>query len=277
MPVSFGDIASSALDVLNNDFKLNKKFVKSKIKAGAFTFTTENTLKSKDGSNSIAGKVSTSWSGINGFKMPKLSMDASGKTEVEWALENAVDGLVFTFSATHPGDDASLELVYDQENTHLETTLDLNFSSVEQSATFAYKQFVAGAFGAFDIEKTALSDYNVGLSYNAGKTSATAFTSTAKGDAKVYNLACSHPVGEVTVAAHAKLDAGFGFDALQVGGEYACNKATTMRASVDTKMHLKAAVAHKVMKNVKAVGCVDVDLANVGKSTPAYGVNLTLG
>mmetsp|Transcript_7136 Transcript_7136/g.20920 ORF Transcript_7136/g.20920 Transcript_7136/m.20920 type:complete len:278 (-) Transcript_7136:610-1443(-) len=277
MPVSFGDIAKTAQGVLNDDYKLGKKFLKAKSKAGPVSITTENTLKtSKDGKNSIEGKVSGSWGGIKGFKVSKVAMDAGGKGDLELALDDVVDGLGFTFKASLFGDDASLEASYEQPQICSETALDLNFSSVSQSLTFGFQKFTIGGEFDFDIENTAVSDYNIGANYTSGSMQVAAFTSTTKKGATEYNIAASYPLAGALAAATASFDTAGALSVGSVGAKYAYTKDCTVRAAVDTNYHLKKAICHKVAPGVKATACVDLDLTALG-SVPAYGVNLQLG
>lgn len=277
MPVSFSDLAKTATKVLSDDYKIGKIFLKAKSPAGPVAVTTENTLKSKDGDYSIEGKVSASWPGVNGFKVNKVAMDAQGKGDLELALDDVVPGLGFKFKASLFGDDATLEAAYKQDQVNSVTALDLNFTSVAQSLVVGYKQLSVGGEVDFDIEKSAVKDYNAGASFSTESNQlVAAYTTTGEKTPMIFNLAVAAPFKNLLAAATASFEKPGKLVLGTVGAVVALSADTTVRAAVDTNKKLKAAVAHTIVSKVKATGCVEVDL-NAVKNTPAWGVNLQLG
>jgi len=156
------------------------------------------------------------------------------------------------------------------------TALDLNFTSVSQSLVVGYKQLSVGGEVDFDIEKSAVKDYNAGASFSTGSQLVAAYTSTGDKAPMVFNLAVACPFKNLLAAATASFEKPNKLVLGTVGAAVVLSADTVVRAAVNTDKKLKAAIAHTVVSKVKATGCVEVDL-NAIKNTPAWGVNLQLG
>lgn len=281
--ILFKDIAKKANDTLNDDYDFNRKLkIKTKT-ANNVSFTTEGTM----GSNkAILAKLSAGFSHSSGLNISKLQVTTHGRLIGEANVNNAIlDGLKLTFKA----EDGSLKnaagLKYkpvgkigaEYRKDNVSATAEADFANNMLSATsvFAYDKFVFGGQAALNIEKSALSDQNVALSYVGKDFNASV---VSKKNMNVVSVSYDHkPKNNIIMAAVLDHDIKAQTHALTIGGRYCPDSETTFCGKVNSEGLVSLACVQTLKPQVALTTSAHIDVKNIEGESHKFGMGLTLG
>lgn len=282
MAVLFKDLAKTAQDVLNDDYDYSRKLkVKSKASNGV-TFTTEGQLNAnKSIIAKVAGGFTHSGSSVV-FK--KLQVTTQGRLVTEAELPNVLTkGLNLTFkledgsvaknsSAKQVG---VLGAEYKQDKFSFNTEADFVSNSVKAAGAFVQDNFVVGGQVAFNVEKSALTEHNVGVSYVGGDFATTLVTKKNFG---ALQASFHHKVSkDTTYAAVLDYDLKSAANTLNVGGRFKADADTTYAGKINSEGFVSLVSIQKIRPYVALTTSVHVDAKNFDGDAHKFGVGLTLG
>lgn len=274
----FDDIDKSPKDLLKKDF-LKKTGLTLKLKNKAPNGIKVDTTIEDLNKQSFASSVSTSYAHSSGFSVDKFELTGKqGKIVTETSISGAAPGLTLEFK----GDTKSagdLSATYEAPSFTATGGMDIvDFKSADASVcsgsgplTFgaALKLALPSGSSAF-----SLSDYSVGASYKAKPLFAAAVFSDSFAKADVsseYTLSCGSKLAGVL---------NYPANTITVGGSYACNPKTTIKAKVNSCGDVNASVKQAVAKDCSLVGMASVKASDLSKSGTAaikFGGSITLG
>lgn len=191
MPASlYDDVDKAARDLLNDDFKFDRKLkIKSKTSNGV-SFTSDTTMSGEGSSRAVLSKVSAKFNHKSGFNVDKLEVSTHGRVVGEASMGGVADGLTLTLKA-HDGTQSNsagkkyspygrLGAEYVSDRVSATAELDVvNGPTLCGSALFAHENFVAGGEVTmnthYDDEgvSPSLDNYGFTLGYRAQDFNAT--------------------------------------------------------------------------------------------------------
>ncbi|DBA02033.1 TPA: hypothetical protein N0F65_000280 [Lagenidium giganteum] len=282
MVVLFKDLAKTAEDVLRDDYDFSRKLkIKSKASNGV-SFTTEGALNAN---KSILAKVTGGFTHEgSGVVFKKLQITTQGRLITEAELPNVfTKGLHLNFKLEDGSvaKNANAKQVgvlgaeYKQDNFSFNVDADFVGNTIREAGVFAYENFLIGGQAAFNIDKTALTEHNVGISYVGGD-----FTTSlvAKKNFATLSASFHHKLSKDTVyAAVLDYDLKSAANTLNVGGRYKADSDTTYAGKIDSEGFLSLASIQKIRPFVTLTTSVHVDAKNFEGDAHKFGIGLTLG
>ncbi|TYZ62043.1 hypothetical protein PybrP1_004634, partial [[Pythium] brassicae (nom. inval.)] len=255
--------------------------VKSKA-ANGVTFTTEGAL----GSNKailakVAGGFTHEGSGVV-FK--KLQVTTQGRLVTEAELPNVLTkGLNLTFKledgsvAKNAGAKqvGVLGAEYKQDKFSLHSEADFVGNAVKAAGVFKQDQFLVGGQAAFSVDKSAITEHNVGVAFVGGDFATSLVTKKNFGA-----LAASfhHKVSAHTIyAAVLDYDLKSAANSLTIGGRYKVDADTTYAGKINSEGFVSLASIQKIRPFVTLTTSVHVDAKNFEGDSHKFGLGLTLG
>lgn len=282
MVVLYKDIAKTAENVLKDDYDYSRKLkVKSKASNGV-TFTTEGEMASN---KSIVAKLSGSttcpWTGVV-FK--KLQVTTHGRLITEAELPHAfTHGLKLTAKVEDGSvvKNASAKRVgvfgfeYTKDNIAVDGHADLGSNTLRNSVVYGLDNILVGAQTAFSLDKSALTDHNVALSYKGGD-----FAATLQTKKKFNALSGSffHRLSHDTIySAVFDYDLKSGSNHLAVGGRFKADHLTTYAGKVESDGHVSLVLIQQVRPFIQLTTSAHIDAKNFDGDAHKFGIGLTLG
>lgn len=280
--VLFKDLSKTAENVLKDDYDFSRKLkIKSKASNGV-SFTTEGQLNAN---KSILAKVSGGFThGASGVVFKKLQITTQGRVVTEAELPNVLTkGLTLSFKLEDGSvaKNASARQVgvlgaeYKQPSFSANAEADFVSNTVSAAGVIAQGNFSVGGQTAFNIDKSQLTQHNVGVSY----TGADFVTSvvTKKNFAALQGSFHHHLSHNTVYAAVLDYDLKSASNTLVVGGRYKVDADTTYIGKIDSDGFLSLASIQKVRPYVALTTSVHVDAKNFEGDSHKFGLGLTLG
>jgi voltage-dependent anion channel protein 2 len=280
--VLFNDLAKTANDVLNDDYDYSRKLkIKTKASNGV-TFTTEGALANN---KSILAKVAGGFTHQgSGIVFKKLQVNTQGRLVTEAELPNVfTKGLTLSFkledgsvaknlSAKQVG---VLGAEYKQDKFSFNSEADFVGNTVKAAGVFAQDNFLVGGQAAFNVDKTSVTEHNVGISYVGGDFSSSLVT---KKNFNVLSASFHHKISKDTIyAAVLDYDLKTASNTLNVGGRYKADADTTYAGKIDSEGFISLASIQKVRPYVSLTTSVQIDAKNFEGDSHKFGLGLTLG
>jgi len=282
MVVLYKDIAKTAENILKDDYDYSRKLkVKSKASNGV-VFTTEGEL----GSNkSILAKLSGAFThGQSGVVFKKLQVTTHGRLVTEAELPNVfTHGLKLTAKiedgsvAKHAGAKrvGVFGFEYQHDNVAVDGSADLGTNTLRKSVVYGIDNVLVGAQAAFNLDKSALSDHNVALSYTGND-----FAATLQTKKKFNALSGSffHRLSKDTIySALFDYDLKSGSNHLTVGGRFNADHLTTYAGKVESDGHVSLVLIQKIRPFLQLTTSAHIDAKNFDGDAHKFGIGLTLG
>lgn len=280
--VLYKDLAKAANNVLSDDYDFSRKLkIKSKASNGV-TFTTEGALNAN---KSILAKVSGGFThNASGVVFKKLQITTQGRVITEAELPNVLTkGLNLTFKLedgsvakqAHAKQVGVLGAEYKQPKVAFNTEADFVGNTVKAAAVVAQDQFLVGAQGAFNVDKSAVTEHNVGVSF-VGNDFATSLVT--KKNFGALSASFHHHISKDTVyAAVLDYDLKSAANTLTVGGRYKVDSETTYAGKIDSNGFVSLASIQQIRPYVSLTTSVHVDAKNFEGDSHKFGLGLTLG
>lgn len=282
MVALFKDLASTAENVLRDDYDFSRKLkIKSKASNGV-SFTTEGALNTN---KSILAKVSGGFThNASGVVFKKLQITTQGRVLTEAELPNVfTEGLKLTFKIEDGSiaKNTSAKLVgvlgaeYKQRNFAFNTDADFVTNTVSAAAVLSQNGFAVGGQTAFNVDKSAIVQHNVGASYTGADYVTTLVT---KKNLAAVQASFHHHLSHHTVyAAVLDYDLKSASNTLVVGGRYKVDNDTTYCGKINSEGFLSLASIQRVRPYVTLTTSVHVDAKNFEGDSHKFGLGLTLG
>lgn len=281
--ILFKDIGKVANNTLSDDYDFNRKLkIKTKTADGV-TFTTEGAMGAR---NAILAKLSSAFTHSSGLQISKLQVTTHGRVVGEANVANALmDGLKLTFKV----EDGSLKnaagIKYrpvgkfgaEYRASNFATTAEADFTNnvVSTTGVFVYDHFVLGAQAALNVEKSAVADKNLALSYVCQDFHASVVTKKNLG---VISASFDHkPASNCVYAAVLDHNLKQQSNALTVGGRYAPDKQTTYCGKINSDGFMSLALIQKITPVVALTTSAHIDVKNIEGESHKFGLGLTLG
>ncbi|RHY67444.1 hypothetical protein DYB30_002810, partial [Aphanomyces astaci] len=276
----YKDVSKKATNVLNDDYDFSRKLkIKTKT-ANGVTFTTEGAMAAN---KSILAKLGASFvvPQIGGLTVSKLQVTTQGRVIVEADINNAlVDNLKVTAKVedgsrkTNASQVTKLGLEYKQPTYTLTKEFDVTANTASVSALAVVSGVTVGAHGAFNVNKSAVSDYGGALAYNGGDFQVTVAT---KKSLKTINANFHHQFDANTIyAASIDYDVQTAANALTLGGRYAVDKDTTYLGKVNSDGFVSLAVVQKVTPFLSLTTSAHIDAKHFEGDSHKFGLGLTI-
>jgi voltage-dependent anion channel protein 2 len=278
----FKDLSKVAADTLNDDYDFSRKLkIKSKA-ANGVTFTTEGALSNN---KAILAKVAGGFTHEgSGVVFKKLQVTTQGRLVTEAELPNVLtQGLNLTFkledgsvaknsSAKQVG---VLGAEYKQDKFSFNTEADFVGNSVKAAGVFKQDSFLVGGQAAFNIDKSALTEHNVGVSFVGGDFATSVVTKKNFGalSASFHHKLSSHTI----YAAVLDYDLKSASNSLNIGGRYKVDADTTYAGKINSEGFVSLASIQKIRPYVTLTTSVHVDAKNFEGDSHKFGLGLTLG
>ncbi|RLN13929.1 hypothetical protein BBJ28_00011133 [Nothophytophthora sp. Chile5] len=280
--VLFKDLAKTAENVLKDDYDFSRKLkIKSKASNGV-SFTTEGALNAN---KSILAKVSGGFThDTSGVVFKKLQITTQGRVVTEAELPNVLtEGLKLTFKLedgsvaknTSAKQVGVLGAEYKQNKFSFNSEADFVSNTVSAAAVLTQEGFAVGGQTAFNVDKSAIVQHNVGVSYT-GTDYVTALV-TKKNFAALQASFHHHLSHNTVYAATLDYDLKSASNTLLVGGRYKADADTTYCGKIDSEGFLSLASIQKVRPYVTLTTSVHVDAKNFEGDSHKFGLGLTLG
>lgn len=282
MAVLFKDLSKTAEDVLKDDYDFSRKLkIKSKASNGV-SFTTEGQLNAN---KSILAKVAGGFTHTGtGVVFKKLQVTTQGRLVTEADLPNVLaKGLNLTFKLedgsvaknTSAKQVGVVGAEYKQDKFSFNTDADIVGNSVKAAGVYVQDNFVVGGQVGFNLEKSAISEHNVGVSFVGGDFAASLITKKNFG---ALQASFHHKLSKDTVyAAVLDYDLKSAANKLNVGGRYKADADTTYAGKIDSDGFVSLASIQKVRPFVTLTTSVHVDAKNFEGDAHKFGIGLTLG
>ncbi|KAE9026759.1 hypothetical protein PF010_g1963 [Phytophthora fragariae] len=282
MVVLYKDLAKTAENVLRDDYDFSRKLkIKSKASNGV-SFTTEGALSAN---KSILAKVSGGFThGASGVVFKKLQITTQGRLVTEAELPNVLtEGLKLTFKLedgsvaknTSAKQVGVLGAEYKQKNVAVNSEADFVSNTVSAAAVLSQGGFAVGGQTAFNVDKSAIVQHNVGASYTGADFVTTLVT---KKNFAALQASFHHHLSHNTVyAAVLDYDLKSASNTLAVGGRYKADADTTYCGKINSEGFLSLASIQKVRPYVTLTTSVHVDAKNFEGDSHKFGLGLTLG
>jgi voltage-dependent anion channel protein 2 len=280
--VLFKDIGKTAKDTLSDDYDFDRKLkIKTKT-SNNVTFTTEGTMGQ---SKAILAKLSAGFSHSSGINVKKLQVTTHGRLIGEAAVK-PIKGLNLTFKAEDGSIRNTAGVKYrpvgkvgaEYTINNMASTAEVDFANnaVNATACFGYENFTVGLQGALNIERSALSDRNVGISY-AGKDFSASVVSKKSLSSVMASFDHKPSTGSFIYAAQLEHDIKSQSHALTVGGRYKPDSETTFCGKVNSDGLVSLAFIQKVRPFVSLTTSALIDVKNIEGDSHKFGLGLTLG
>ncbi|KAJ0402699.1 hypothetical protein P43SY_007841 [Pythium insidiosum] len=282
MVVLFKDLSKTAEDVLKDDYDFSRKLkIKSKASNGV-SFTSEGQLNAN---KSILAKVSGSFSHEgSGVVFKKLQVTTQGRLITEAELPNVfTKGLNFTLKLedgsvaknTSAKQVGVVGLEYKQDKFSFNKEVDFIGNNVKAAGVFQQDGFLIGGQVGFNVDKSALTEHNVGVSF-VGADMATSLVT--KKNFGALSASFHHKLSKDTVyAAVLDYDLKSAANTLNVGGRYKADSDTTYAGKINSEGFVSLASIQKIRPYVTLTTSVHVDAKNFEGDAHKFGIGLTLG
>lgn len=282
MVVLYKDIAKTAESVLKDDYDYSRKLkIKSKASNGV-VFTTEGELASN---KSILAKLSGAFThNQSSVVFKKLQVTTHGRLITEAELPNVfTPGLKLTakYEDGSSAKNAGAKRVgvfgfeYTKDNFAVDGSADLSTNTLKESVVYGIDDVLIGAQAAFNLDKSALSDHNVALSYKGGDFAATLQTK------KKFNAISGsfyHRLSKDTIySALFDYDLKSGSNHLTVGGRFNADHLTTYAGKVESDGHVSLVLIQKIRPFLQLTTSAHIDAKNFDGDAHKFGIGLTLG
>lgn len=228
-------------DILFEDYT-NKVSLKCKKNAGPVAVTIETT---QGNGGSLASKVATKFSYAK-FNVDKGQLAADGAKALETSLSLTPE-VKLTFKASKGAD---LGVDYVKGNFYATGSMDVvQMSSIDTSACLGLAGgFKIGGEAMYSMSGKTLSGFNVGASYTHGPIFASV---TATSKLSQYNVGLLYKVSnDLTIASQTTHCSAKKCDVLGVGGAYKVSNLGTIKAKVDMKGVVSAALIREIAPKV---------------------------
>jgi len=255
-PQKFADLGKEARDLLSKNFHFGTVKIEAKTKsANGVAFTAEGSHNTGNGDvgGSLEGKMTLSPYGVSLTKKWNTANVVSGTIGIENKL---IDGLKVDL-------DGSFSPLTGKTSTKLKTdftglanlrgTLDVasaDFAAptVHLSGVVAYQTLHAGCQASYDTAASKLVENNACVTYKSGGVAIHA----AILNGSKYSYSVHHAVNDnLQVAAALQCDAG-AETGLTVGGKYALDSTTYVKAKLDHKLNLGVSYSQNIAAGVQA-------------------------
>lgn len=278
----FKDLSKTADDVLKDDYDFSRKLkIKSKSSNGV-SFTTEGQLNAN---KSILAKVSGGFAHQgSGVVFKKLQVTTQGRLITEAELPNVLTkGLNLTFKLedgsvaknTSAKQVGVLGAEYKQEQFSFNTEADFVGNCVKAAGVLVKDRWVLGGQVGFNVEKSTLTEHNVGLSF-VGSDFATSLMT--KKNFGALSASFHHKISKDTIyAAVLDYDLKSASNTLNVGGRYKADNDTTYAGKIDSDGFVSLASIQNIRPYVTLTTSVHVDAKNFEGDAHKFGIGLTLG
>uniref|UniRef100_M4C016 Voltage-dependent anion-selective channel protein n=1 Tax=Hyaloperonospora arabidopsidis (strain Emoy2) TaxID=559515 RepID=M4C016_HYAAE len=282
MVVQYKDLAKTAENVLRDDYDFSRKLKIKSTASNGVSFTTEGALS---GSKSILAKVSSGFThGASGVVFKKLQITTQGRVITEAELPNVLtEGLKLTFKledgsvakTTSAKQVGVLGAEFKHKNVAVNSDADFVANTVSAAAVISQGNYSVGGQTAFNVDKSALVQHNVGASF----TGADFVTSlVTKRNFAAFQLSFHHHLSHKTVyAAVLDYDLKSASNSLVVGGRYKADHDTTYCGKINSEGFLSLATIQRVRPYVTLTTSVHVDAKNFEGDSHKFGLGLTLG
>ena len=282
MVVLYKDIAKTAENVLKDDYDYSRKLkIKTKTSNGV-TFTTEGDM----GSNkSILAKLSSGFNhGATGVVFKKLQVTTQGRLITEAEIPD-----VFTkgFKLTGKFEDGSgaksanskrvgvIGAEFVQKSFSFDTQAHITGNAIRASGVYGLDNILFGAQAGFSVDKSAVTDHNVAVSYTGNDFAATVQTK------KKFNAVSGsffHRLSKDSIySAVFDYDLKSGSNHLTVGGRYNADALTTYAGKVESDGHVSLVLVQKIRPFLALSTSAHIDAKNFDGDAHKFGLGLTLG
>jgi voltage-dependent anion channel protein 2 len=281
MVVLYKDISKTAEDLLKDDYDYSRKLkIKSKASNGV-SFTTEGDM----GSNkAILAKLTGGFTHqSSGIVFKKLQVTTQGRIITEAELPNVfTKGLKLSLKMEDGSvaKNANAKRVgvfgaeYVRNAFSFDTQVDAS-ANVRASGVYGYENILFGAQAAFSVDKSAVTDHNVALSYAGGD-----FGAALQTKKKFNALSASffHRLSKDTIySAVFDYDLKSGSNHLTVGGRYNADAVTSYGGKVESDGHVSLVLVQKIRPFLALTTSAHIDAKNFDGDAHKFGIGLTLG
>ncbi|TMW54930.1 hypothetical protein Poli38472_014883 [Pythium oligandrum] len=164
---------------------------------------------------------------------------------------------------------------FKQDKFSFNADADFVGNSVKAAGVFVQDNFVVGGQVAFNVEKSALTEHNVGVSYAASDFATSVVT---KKNFSALSASFHHQLSKDTVyAAVLDYDLKSAANTLTVGGRFKADSETTYAGKIDSEGFVSLASIQKIRPYVALTTSVHVDAKNFEGDAHKFGIGLTLG
>ncbi|EQC27564.1 hypothetical protein SDRG_14619 [Saprolegnia diclina VS20] len=277
----YKDISKKAENVLGDDYDYSRKLkIKTKT-ANGVTFTTEGAMAAN---KSILAKVGASFRvpQVGGLTISKLQATTAGRVLVEGDIANAiVDNLKVSFKLedgsrkTNAKQVGKLGLEYKQAAFTTNVEADITGKNVTGAAVSVISGVTIGAHGAFNVEKSAVSDFGGALAFSGAdyQVSVASKKSLKTVAANFYHKPCSSTI----YAASIDYDVQTAANAVTLGGRYTANAETTYAGKINSDGFVSLACIQKVTPFLSLTTSAHIDAKHFEGDAHKFGLGLTIG
>ncbi|KAJ9540881.1 hypothetical protein OSB04_027387 [Centaurea solstitialis] len=273
-PGLFSDIGRKAKDLLSKDYLLNQRLSVSTTTATGVTITSSATKK---------GGVSTGDVGAS-YKFGETSLDVKFNTKSNIAatltLTNSTPSTSTTASFNLPDYTSSMTLQYFHSHATLTSAVALNPNpTIDLSATIGTPTFAIGAEAGYERRKRSsskLTNYAAGISVNKPNYSASILLGD-KGDTINASYMHRFDLAKKTTAAVMEISRRLSTskNTFIVGGSYAVDGLTVVKAKLDNHGKLDALLQHEFIPKSFVTLSTQFHTKALHK-TPKFGLALAL-
>jgi len=240
-PQKFDDLGKEAKDLINKNYHFGVIKLEGKTKSqNGVEFTTEGTHNTDTGN--VVGSLETK------FKYADYGLTFSEKWNTGNVISTTVtvddkiaQGLKVDFDTTFAPvtgkKTAKVKSAYKHDYIHTTTDVDFDFAgpTIHGSAVFGYKGWHAGYQASYDTANSKLTANNVSLTYKEGDF----VIHSGINDASKYVGSIHHQVNsKLSAAALLNWTSGVNTSTLTVGGKYAVDDDTYLKAKLDNGLRL---------------------------------------
>lgn len=282
----YKDIGKKANKTLSDDYDFNRKLKVKTTTANGITFTTEGTMAAN---KSILAKLTAqSKCKVMGVGLDKVEVNTHGRITAETSVANAmVDGLKVTFKAEDGSTKNAAGAKYKPSaklggeyrhgsNFILSKDFDFASNNATFSSVFAYENFQFGAQGAYSLDKTALTDKNVALTYVCSDMAVAVATKKNMGNVTT-SFHHVMPSKNIVYGAALDTDVKSQSNLLTVGGRYSPDSESTFLGKVNSEGIVSLGLVQKIKSDVSLTVSANIDAKNIEGENHKFGMGLTLG
>jgi len=286
-PGKYKDVAKSANDLLNSDYKFVKSLKLKSKSSNGFDFTCESKLGA-----AVSSSLSTKFSPAANVTVDKLQVNTDGRVVVESSLKNAVKGMTFKFAAEDGSSkgasgkeytpQGSLSVDYCADKVTVNSKLDVvNGPTLSVSALTGHGGFVFGGTMTYntqfdaDGKSGAVTNYGGAVGY---KTSDFTGSLLASKKCSVFDLSLFHAVNrDVKIGAITSYAKKSGATSLTLGGSYALDNQTELQGKLGSCGNLSLNWIQQLSPKVQLTTSASVDVVNIASDTHKFGLGLVIG
>jgi len=254
-PQKFADLGKEARDLLSKNFHFGTVKIEAKTKSSGVAFTAEGSHNTGNGdvAGSLEGKTTLSPHGVSLTKKWSTANVVSGTIGIENKL---IDGLKVDM-------DGSYSPITGKNSTKLKTdftglanlratldiaSADLTAPTLHVSGVLAHNAWHLGCQASYDTAASKLVENNACITYKSGGVAIHgAYMNGSK-----YQYSVHHAVNDnLQVAAALQCDAG-AETGLTIGGKYALDGTTYVKAKLDHKLNLGVSYSQSLAAGVQA-------------------------